>query len=38
VSMPVTSPVLIWQQDGITYRLEGDLTLDEARRIAESLE
>ena len=38
VSMPVTEPVLIWQQDGITYRLEGELTLDEARRIAESLE
>lgn len=34
----ITAPVLIWQQDGITYRLEGDLTLDEARRIAESLE
>ena len=38
VLLPVTTPVLVWQQDGITYRLEGDLMLDDARRIAESLE
>lgn len=33
----IASNVLIWAQDGITYRLEGDLTLDEARVIAESV-
>lgn len=33
----IASNVLIWVQDGITYRLEGDITLDEARRIAESV-
>ena len=30
--------VLIWEQDGITYRLETDLSLEEAVRIAESLQ
>ncbi len=30
--------VLIWQEDGLTYRLETDLLLEEAVRIAESLE
>ena len=30
--------VLIWEQDGITYRLEGEYNLDEAVEIAESLE
>lgn len=30
--------VLIWEQEGITYRLETDLPLDEAIKIAESLE
>lgn len=30
--------VLIWEDDDITYRLETDLALDEAIRIAESLE
>jgi hypothetical protein len=29
--------VLLWKVDDITYRLETDLTLDEARRIAESV-
>jgi len=38
VPRAVTAPVLLWAQDGITYRLEGDMTLNEARRIAESLE
>lgn len=33
----ITSNVLIWASDGFTYRLEGDLTLAEARRIAESV-
>lgn len=30
--------VLLWESDGVTYRLEGELTLDEARMLAESLE
>jgi hypothetical protein len=29
--------VLLWEQGGITYRIEGPRTLEEARRIAESL-
>lgn len=33
----VSGNVLIWEQDGLTYRLETDVTLDEAIRIAESL-
>lgn len=35
----VTGHVLIWQEEegGVTYRLETELPLDEARRIAESL-
>jgi len=33
----IASNVLIWARDGITYRLEGELTLDEAVVIAESL-
>jgi hypothetical protein len=33
----VTGHVLIWVENGITYRLETDGTLDEAVRIAESL-
>jgi hypothetical protein len=28
---------LVWERDGITYRLESLLTLDESRRIAESM-
>lgn len=30
--------VLLWEADGVTYRLEGELTLDQARMLAESLE
>lgn len=30
--------VLLWEVGGVTYRLEGELTLDEARMLAESLE
>jgi hypothetical protein len=33
-----TGNVLIWQQDGIGFRLESALTMDEAIAIAESLE
>ena len=33
----ITSNVLIWVQDGFTYRLEGDLTLEKAVAIAESV-
>lgn len=33
----VAGNTLIWEEDGITYRLETDLTLEEAVRIAESL-
>lgn len=33
----VSGHVLIWQADDVTYRLESDLTLDEAVRVAESL-
>lgn len=36
--IPITSNVLIWAGDGYTYRLEGELTLEEAVAIAESLE
>lgn len=32
----VTGNVLIWERDGLTYRLEGDLTFAEALRIATS--
>jgi len=34
----VEGNVLIWEQDGVTYRLETELPLEEAIRIAESLE
>lgn len=33
----VSGSALIWEQDGITYRLEGAISLEEAIRIAESL-
>jgi hypothetical protein len=33
----LTGNVLIWEADGITYRLESDLSLDESLLIAESL-
>lgn len=29
--------VLIWSEDGVTYRIEGDLTLEKALELAESL-
>ena len=34
----IQGSVLLWEADGVTYRLEGELTLDEARALAESLE
>jgi hypothetical protein len=34
----VEGHVLLWEEDGLTYRLETDLSLEEARRIAESLQ
>lgn len=37
VELVVEGNVLIWQDGEITYRLEGDLTMEEAVRIAESL-
>ena len=33
----VNGNVLIWQEDTLTYRLETDLPLEEAVRVAESL-
>jgi hypothetical protein len=30
--------VLIWKEGGLTYRLETDLTLEEALKIAQSLQ
>ncbi len=33
----VESNVLLWEEDAITYRVEGDLTLEDALSIAESL-
>jgi len=38
VSRLVNGHVLIWENGGITYRLEADLSMEEAVRIAESLE
>jgi hypothetical protein len=37
VSRLIDTNVLIWEQDRLTYRLETDLTIEEAVRIAESL-
>jgi hypothetical protein len=37
ISRLVAGHVLIWESDGITYRLETDLSMDEAVRVAESL-
>jgi hypothetical protein len=34
----VEGRTLLWQQDGITYRLESHLALEEARELAESLQ
>ena len=33
----VDGHVLIWEQDNLTYRLESDLDMDEAIKVAESL-
>jgi len=38
VTRLVTGHVLVWAEGGVTYRLESDLDLEEAMRIAESLE
>jgi len=37
-AIPITSNVLIWVGDGFTYRLEGDLTMEEAVVIAQSMD
>jgi hypothetical protein len=34
----VEGNVLIWFENGLTYRLESDLSLEETVRVAESLE
>ena len=34
----VNGHVLIWEQDGITYRLESNLSMEEAIKVAESLQ
>ncbi len=34
----VAGNALIWAEDGVTYRLESQLTLDETRKIAESMQ
>ena len=36
-SLLIESNVLVWADGGVTYRLEGNLTQEEARAIAESL-
>jgi hypothetical protein len=33
----LAAPTLLWVDDDLTLRLEGDLDLDEATRIAESV-
>ena len=38
VQLFVEGNVLIWEQDGVTYRLEGEFDLQEAVRIAESIQ
>ena len=38
VTLVVRGNILIWEQDGLTYRLETDLPLAEAVKIAESLQ
>lgn len=38
VPLVVEGNILVWEQDGITYRLESDLSLEEAVKVAESLE
>jgi hypothetical protein len=37
VPLVIEGNILIWEQDGVTYRLESGLTLDEAVMVAESL-
>jgi hypothetical protein len=37
VQIIVDSNVLIWTEGAVTYRLEGQLSLDEAIQLAESL-
>ncbi|MCI0712541.1 MAG: DUF4367 domain-containing protein, partial [Chloroflexi bacterium] len=37
VRREIDANVLIWEEGAITYRLEGELSLDEAIQIAESL-
>lgn len=37
-SYTVTNNVLIWVEENVTYRLEGELTLEEAVKVAASLE
>jgi hypothetical protein len=37
ISREVVGSVLIWEQDGLTYRLEGSLRLEQAVQIAEAL-
>ena len=37
VQLSVSGNVLAWEREGLTYRLEGDLSMEAARRIAESL-
>ena len=38
VTLVVEGNILVWEQDGLTYRLETDLSLEEAVEVAESLE
>jgi len=38
MSQLVEGYVLLWEEDGLTYRLETDRSLEESRRIAESLQ
>ncbi|MGE5374795.1 MAG: DUF4367 domain-containing protein, partial [Bacteroidota bacterium] len=38
ISRLVNGHVLIWEDGGVTYRLESNLSMDEAVKIAESLE
>lgn len=38
IPLVVEGNILIWEQDGITYRLESNLPLEEAVKVAESLD
>jgi hypothetical protein len=33
----INGPVLLWSEEGVTYRLQSDLSVDEAVKVAESL-